>query len=206
MNKKATGFVAGAAGAALLMSGATYALWSDSADVDGGAITSGNLEVDFLKHSWKDVSKDRSDYPHSIDLKDFKIVPGDTVLGTFPVDVGLEGENLVAELSFVGGGSPVGELAEGLEVTYTVLDAEDEEVASGTGGSVTVPLASEDNGQPGDLVQVPGETDGEPEFTVEVSVYFDTDTPERELVQSTAALAGGGIELNQVREDVHGYE
>lgn len=206
MNKKATGFVAGAAGVALLMSGATYALWSDSADVDGGAITSGNLEVNFLEHSWEDVSGDRKDSPHKIDLDDFKIVPGDTVLGTFPVDVGLEGENLVAELSFVGGGSPVGELAEGLEVTYTVLDAEDEEVASGTGGSVTVPLASEDNGQPGDLVQVPGETDGEPEFTVEVSVYFDTDTPERELVQSTAALAGGGIELNQVREDVHGYE
>ena len=206
MNKKMTGFVAGAAGAALLMSGGTYALWSDSADVDGGAITSGNLKVDFLKHSWKDVSGDRKDSPHDIDLEDFKIVPGDTVLGKFPVDVGLEGENLVAELSFVGGGSPDGELAEGLEVTYTVLDAEGDEVASGSGGSVTVPLASEDNGNPGDLVQVPADTDGDAEFTVEVSVTFDEDTSERELVQSTAAVAGGSIELAQVREDVHGYE
>ncbi|WP_120003236.1 alternate-type signal peptide domain-containing protein [Nesterenkonia muleiensis] len=206
MNKKMTGFVAGAAGVALLMSGGTYALWSDSADVDGGTITSGNLEVDFLKSSWKDVSKDRSDYPHSIDLEDFKIIPGDTIEGTFPVDVGLEGENLVADLAFVGGGEPLGELAEGLEVTYTVLDAEGEEVASGTGGSVTVTLASEDNPLAENLIQVPDTTDGQAEFSVEVSVYFDTDTPERELVQSTAALAGGSVELTQVREGVEGYE
>ncbi|WP_410602946.1 TasA family protein, partial [Bacillus sp. SIMBA_008] len=45
MNKKLTGIVAGAAGAALLLSGGTYALWYDSAEAPGGTITAGNLDV-----------------------------------------------------------------------------------------------------------------------------------------------------------------
>lgn len=46
MKKKTTGIIAGAAGAALLMGGSTFALWSDSVDVPDSTITSGNLAVE----------------------------------------------------------------------------------------------------------------------------------------------------------------
>ena len=99
MNKKLTGIVAGAAGAALLLSGATYALWSDSATVDGGTIAvSGNLDVAVLESAWVDASDDRTDNPHDIDLTSFKIIPGDTIVGSFGFDVGLEGDNMLAAL------------------------------------------------------------------------------------------------------------
>ena len=45
MNNKTKGLVAGLAGAAVLAGGSTFALWSDSDSVDGGAITAGNLDV-----------------------------------------------------------------------------------------------------------------------------------------------------------------
>src|SRR5699024_7667658 len=107
--KKLTGVVAGAAGAALLLSGATYALWTDNATVEGGTITAGNLDVAVLppadqQSTWHDVSADRTDSPHAIDLSTFRIVPGDTITGTFGIDVGLEGDNMLANLALAGGG------------------------------------------------------------------------------------------------------
>ena len=62
MNKKTKGTLAGIAGAALLLgAGGTFALWSDTADVDGGAFRSGNLDVQADGPRWYDVSPDRDD-------------------------------------------------------------------------------------------------------------------------------------------------
>lgn len=199
MNKKTTGFVAGAAGVALLMSGATFALWSDSTGADGGDITSGNLEVNPLGTTWTDVSDDRTDQGHEINLETFRIVPGDTIRGSFPVDVGLEGDNLVAALNLVNPRLDGADgLIAGLHVTYTVLDAADQPV--GNGDAITITLASEDNRNADGLVQVPAATDGTADFTVLVDVTFDETTVNRDLVQSQAALAGSNVSLTQVRE------
>jgi len=61
--KRVTAILAVAAGAALLVGGSTYALWSATAGMDGGTITSGDLNLvagDVV--SSYDVSFDRSDY------------------------------------------------------------------------------------------------------------------------------------------------
>lgn len=200
MNKKTTGIIAGAAGAALLLAGSTFALWSDSGKAPGGVITSGNLDVDVVSTQWKDVSADRADSPHDIDLAKFKIVPGDTIQGEYAVDAGLEGDNLVANLALKNGGALTGALKSGLvDVEYTVLDADRNEVATGSSTGVDVTLASSDNSAPGTLAKLPSATDGTSDFTVVVSVTFDQSTSDRDLVQAQAELAGSSIQLKQVR-------
>lgn len=201
MKKKLTGVVAGAAGAALLFSGATYALWSDNATVDGGTITAGNLDVAAVGGQWQDVSDDRTDSPHGIDLATFHIVPGDTIQGTFGIDVGLEGDNMLAQFALSGGGL-TGDLAAGLEATYTVLDGAGTVVASGTGGvadGISVVLASSDNPAPGSALVVPATVDSTADFTLQVDVTFDAATTGQDLVQTQAALADAGVALTQVR-------
>ena len=59
--KRVTAIIAVAAGAALLIGGSTYALWSATAGKDGGTITSGDLNLVAGEASSYDVSFDRSD-------------------------------------------------------------------------------------------------------------------------------------------------
>ena len=199
MNKKLTGIVAGAAGAALLLSGATYALWSDSGSADGGTISAGNLDVSVAAGAWSDVSADRTDAGHAIDLATFDIVPGDTIRGSYGFDVGLEGDNMVADLALAGGGL-TGELAEGLSVVYTVVDGSGSVVASSsTASGVTVQLAGDGNTHNAALPHVSAAVDGTVDFTLQVDVTFDAATADQDLVNATAALANAGVSLTQVR-------
>jgi alternate signal-mediated exported protein len=208
MNKKLTGLVAGAAGAALLLSGGTYALWNDSAETPGGTITAGNLDVAAVgTPTWQDVSADREDAPHVIDLTTFKIVPGDTITGTYGFDLGLQGDNMLAELALTGDALS-GALADGLEATYTLKQGTTViGTATGTLGSgIVTQLASADNsGDTTGALAVPAAVDGTADVTLEVSVTFDEDTDERELVQTSAALAASAATLTQVREDAPGF-
>ena len=59
--KRATAVLAVAAGAALLIGGSTYALWSQTANMNGGMITSGDLQLLAGDVSSFDVSADRVD-------------------------------------------------------------------------------------------------------------------------------------------------
>ena len=59
--KRVTAILAVAAGAALLVGGSTYALWSANSTMDGGTITSGDLNLVAGTVSSYDVSFDRSD-------------------------------------------------------------------------------------------------------------------------------------------------
>ncbi|MCT1447386.1 MULTISPECIES: alternate-type signal peptide domain-containing protein [Brevibacterium] len=200
MKKQTLGIVAGAAGAALLLGGGTFALWTDSAEADGGQITAGNLDVAVTGSAWQDISADRPDNPHDIDLKTFKIIPGDTVQGTYGVDVGLEGDNMVAKLKLAGGGQLEGALAEGLSLKYSVQDAAGKEIATGDNAGVEVSLVSSDNTAPGGTQVAAGTVvDGTADFNVVVTAEFAKDTPNRELVQQQAALAGSNIQLQQDR-------
>jgi len=120
MNNKTKGVIAGIAGIALLGGGTTFALWSDSAGVNGGTITNGNLEVAAIGTlSWVDTSPDRDDAGHVItDIDTWRMVPGDIITGTQGIGVALEGDNLVAALTVET--DAVDSLPAGMTVTYRV--------------------------------------------------------------------------------------
>lgn len=205
MNKKTTGIVAGAAGAALLMGGATFALWNDSAEVAGGAITAGNLDVEAGTVSWQDVSADRTQGDHEINLDTFRIVPGDTVEGTLPLSAALQGDNLVAELSLdrlgvTGSGQLLAELAE--HATYEVrLDGETIVDATPLAAAQPLRFASADNSQNvAALHTLPAALTDDANLEVVLSVTFDEDVAERDLVQAKAALKAFDVTLTQVRD------
>ncbi|MCL2490303.1 MAG: alternate-type signal peptide domain-containing protein [Propionibacteriaceae bacterium] len=121
LKKARNGVIAAALGAALLMGGGTYALWTTQADLNGGTITAGNMSITadettpFLAF---DISADRLDTTEDAveiggvsvdktgapitDLSTWRMVPGDTVALLFNYDLLLEGDNLQATLSLDG--------------------------------------------------------------------------------------------------------
>jgi len=216
MKKKTTGIIAGAAGAALLMGGGTFALWSDSAEVPDTTITSGNLAVDVVATGcdvaediggeaptgtwhWIDTSSDRTDSPHWINANDFRIVPGDTVEGLIGLDLALEGENIVAQL-----GANLGQVSQnGAKITgFSVLDSDCEVIP--LADAFSLDLASEDNGNPGDATIVGATADGTADLTAVVQVSFPESIGNQDHVDDTVlSLSGASVTLNQVR-DGHG--
>ncbi|HLS25635.1 MAG TPA: alternate-type signal peptide domain-containing protein [Beutenbergiaceae bacterium] len=205
MNKRTKGLLAGAAGAALLLGGGTFALWSDSEQVDGGSITAGNLDVALVGDvAWADVSADRDDSPHGIDLSEFRIVPGDTIQGEFGFEAALEGDNMVAELT-LDGGAAAGDLLDRLDVKVTVDGDGVQETTDWDGAPIQVQFGSEDNTNLDGLLTLPATTSGTAAFTVTVTVDFDEDTPDQVLTQATAALGDLTVGLDQVRTDAPGF-
>ena len=208
MQKKTTGVVAGIAGAALLMGGTTFALWSDSDTVDGAEISSGNLDVAVIgdpgsQWSWEDISADRTDNSHEIDLADFRIIPGDTIQGTVALDVALEGENMVAALGAELGAAD-GDLTN-LDIDIAVTDSAGEPVTLNSEGDMV--LASMDNGNPHPqtLTTVGSTLDSSADVTVTVTVTFPASTGGQDHVTESIALDGATVTLDQVRTDADGY-
>jgi|SRR5690625_1173267 len=197
MQKKTKGLVAGAAGVALMLSGTTLALWSDSASVDGATISSGNLAITAASSSWKDTSPDRTDSPHGIELSEFKMIPKDEITGTYSLTASLEGENMVAKLGFHPGASS-GALDDVLQVDAVIKDENGNEVSVNPfDSSDTLYLVSADNGgdtSGADLVVGNGDT-----LTVTLTVTFP-DQQNRDHVQESVSLAGSSVSLDQVRD------
>jgi len=101
MNKLVKGSIATAAGVALLLGGAgTFALWSDTAGVQGGTVQTGVLDIAPVADTakWADVSVNGRTGATFNPATD-KIVPGDTVTFTQDVTLTAEGKNLKAELA-----------------------------------------------------------------------------------------------------------
>ena len=107
MKKKTKGLLAAVAGASLLAgSGATFALWFDTADFAGNdQITTGTLELkaDFeLDWVWTNVSNDAGPSVGDPFAPDAEVlVPGDAITGTVEFDDALVtavGDTLVWEL------------------------------------------------------------------------------------------------------------
>jgi alternate signal-mediated exported protein len=97
-------------GAALLIGGGTYALWSSTATfTNTGTVTAGQLVLERSTVTAYDISTDRADVApidelggtpgHAIDsLLTWRAVPGDKVALVYRVEGKLVGDNLVAEL------------------------------------------------------------------------------------------------------------
>lgn len=146
MKKSTTGIVAGALGLGLLAGGSTFALWSDTQDVNAGKITAGNLDVSISDQVWTDISTDapssvdRAVAPAGVaipDIEDFLTVPGDTLHMTQDIRVVLSGDNIAANLTFDVAEAASGGLiadAEGVTLHYSLyegntLKAEGDEIA-----------------------------------------------------------------------------
>jgi alternate signal-mediated exported protein len=98
MNKIVTGSTAGAAGIALLMGGhGTFALWSDSADMAGGSITSGQLDIAAGTPVWDDLNTTQA---NDWDVNTDVLVPGDEISMTQIFDITATGKNLKGTLEF----------------------------------------------------------------------------------------------------------
>jgi alternate signal-mediated exported protein len=100
MHKPLKGAIAlGAAGLLLLGGAGTYALWSDSVDLAGGTISSGQLEfVDTTAGVWRDAS-DGTPGVVIPDIAQFVIVPGDVLTYSLSTTLRASGDNLEATLA-----------------------------------------------------------------------------------------------------------
>lgn len=188
MKNSTKGFVAGAAGIGLLLGASTFALWSDSRDVNGGEIASGNLAVEVSDPTWQDVSVPGAET--DINLENFQIVPGDKLQGTYNVKVDLAGTNMAAHLRLVGN-ELEGELADGLAVDYQIHSPSGDVVASGDEAGVQIEL------DPGSIPNGVA-TDDYANFHVVAAVDF-AENADLALTETTAVLADAQLELQQVR-------
>jgi alternate signal-mediated exported protein len=200
MNNKTKGVIAGIAGITLLAGGSTFALWSDSDAAAGGTIVNGDLDVKALGAlAWKDVSGDRTDSPHTIDLTTWKMVPGDTIEGTQEIDVALLGDNLSAELSLSKGTADT--LPTGVKVAYDVTNAAGTVLTSGTDlTTVIVNLQSAQNPDVPAYTTVGSALDNAADLKVVVRVTFDANA--RVSTLATSTLSGLSVDLEQVRRTV----
>jgi spore coat-associated protein N len=96
MNKYTKGAIATGVAIVLLLGGAgTFALWNDDADIAGGDIDSGTLElVNPGTGGWVDVS----DSSTIANINAFLIVPGDVARYTQTFEIEASGTNLEATL------------------------------------------------------------------------------------------------------------
>lgn len=166
MNKLAKGAIAGAAGIVLLLGGAgTFAFWNSSAGVSGGTVVAGNLQVvnDGTAGVWEDQTG------ATIDIANYRIVPGDVLTYTDDLTVTAVGDHLQATLALGpnsvtpsdgGTSGPDYDLAQALQKT-AVLDA------SGAGITGT---------SPGPYTVAPGTTPVVRTVTVTVTLTFPQGT------------------------------
>ena len=213
LSNKSRGVAAIALAGIIVTGGSSFALWSDSAAANGGTITSGNLDVEASETgTWRDISDDRTDKGHEINLDTFKIVPGDTIEGTYDVKAALEGDNLVANLGFVKNASGLtlapANLASNLKVSAKFVDSTGKTVA--TSNDLTKPtsiqFASADNSNKGDLPTLPAELPEKANYKVVLNVTFDKETSDQELVKTQSTLDGMTVTLEQTRTEAHGYK
>lgn len=222
MNTKVKAGVAATAAAAILAGGSTFALWSKTAELNGGGITNGTLDVAVSQPQWYDISGDRTDKTdipalpgtqgHAITLDEFKGVPGDTIAGVFELDGALAGDNMVAGLTFDNpvmaqfadaGGDGLGAQAvdivpEGWTVSYTVLDRSGAVVGEADRATLvgdSMLFASKDNSH--NVTELPTMDDaitpGNPDYRVVVKATFDPATG-----GTTGAGSGSGFDGFQV--------
>ncbi|PFG40442.1 alternate signal-mediated exported protein [Georgenia soli] len=216
MNNKTKGALAGVAGVAILAGGTTFALWSDSDKVDGGEITSGNLDVAALGGDWYDTSADRADRDTTVpfsgvsahkitSIGSYRVVPEDTLQMVQGLDIGLEGDNLQASLKVVVPAAL--DANDGVELSYEVFrDGVVVQPSKALGSAFDMRIQAGQSGQdqgdpdPGVLVIDEIDTDGVADLGVVITAKF-LDQDDQDLVTTTLAdLADITVELKQVRD------
>ncbi|MFC4224795.1 alternate-type signal peptide domain-containing protein [Lysinibacter cavernae] len=101
MNKLSKGLIVSGLGVALLLgTGGSLALWNVSAQSEAGSINTGdlNLVVAPTGQTWE-IQTGPATWAPIADIADFKMVPGDVVRLTQPMNVTLVGDNMKASLT-----------------------------------------------------------------------------------------------------------
>ncbi|MDR1799826.1 MAG: alternate-type signal peptide domain-containing protein [Bifidobacteriaceae bacterium] len=202
------GLVAGAAGLALLLGGATFATWSDSGEADPGSVTHGNLDLaaEFDSLTIYDVSSDRVNQAdavatllhdktsqdkggNAIDQANFKAVPGDSIeLDLKGIEVTLSGDNMKADLTL----SATGSAGNGWTLTYQVFEwqtsnyvAISDDWAHGDLGDLSTPVTVAEDAVDG------------AKYAVAISGSFDAS--DQNYVSEALDLGTISVNLTQVR-------
>ncbi|MEL4319591.1 alternate-type signal peptide domain-containing protein [Leifsonia sp. YIM 134122] len=140
MNKIIKGSIAGAAGIALLLGGAgTFALWNDSATVDGQNITSGKLSISSVTGGGWFADNGNTDYTDDapITIGTYQVIPGKSIYYKGTTTITAEGNGLSATLGFAGGlTGDAGLIAESATLLAVKLGSSAEVT-----GPATVPVA-----------------------------------------------------------------
>ncbi len=135
------GTVAAAAGIAVLLGGAgTFALWNQSGSIGTAGTSTGALTATFGDMEWTDQAQVADGTIENIAA--FRMVPGDTLVGTSDIDVTATGENLkvLATLD-----TATGALPEGVTATVDLSDGttDGESITlQGTNGGATIDLTA----------------------------------------------------------------
>ncbi|PFG19047.1 alternate-type signal peptide domain-containing protein [Serinibacter salmoneus] len=205
MSKKTTGIIAGAAGAALLLAGGTFALWEGEAFVSNDDLVAGNLEIEFADNTWWDVSDDRTDDPHQIMLESFRIIPGDDIRGIAEFKAALEGDNMVAGLNYVLSGfePPFFSKVDGLTtlISFEYFDGTDwvllDDNVAGLGAGPFY-FASEDNSNNMNvtLPTLPTELPADPNVRLVIDIKAD----DSGVFTGVAHVADYEVSLTQTRD------
>ncbi len=177
MRKEIKAAIAGALGVVLLTGGTTFALWSDSENVNGGTVNSGTLALTPSgTPAWNDISNPTT--PEPITIEDFLIVPGDTIEYTAAFTVNASGDNLSATLDVSDPVAATGDAAllEATTVTQTFTDVGGEPVTDGA-------ITSADDGEV---------------INVTVTIVFDESTPGTTAQGESISLSDMTITLQQV--------
>ncbi|WBU39143.1 alternate-type signal peptide domain-containing protein [Homoserinibacter sp. YIM 151385] len=186
MNKLVKGSIATAAGVALLLGGAgTFALWNDSAAIQGGTISTGRLDIQPVADArWADVSSGTpSEWSPETDL----LVPGDVVTFTQSADVIATGKNLHARFSYEPGSIEIDEsLSDDVQVTFLATKV--------SGDAEIVRVGDTD-------IEIEPADGGTSRFEVQIRVSFSADAAGQtgQGLSSGIDLSGARFVLEQLR-------
>jgi spore coat-associated protein N len=186
MNKATKGAIAAGAAGILLLGGAgTFALWSDTDNVNAGTVSTGvlNLTLDSADNAkWTETATPNTE----INLATFEIVPGDSLTYTTTVSVTATGDNLTGELEIAESSfdTAFGALA-GSYVTATVAHT----AVNGTGIAVD---------ETNENLMTFSESATAYTFDVTITLEFDTDTPNLADQNLDLALPALAVTLEQV--------
>jgi alternate signal-mediated exported protein len=188
MNKLLKGSIAGVAGIALLLGGAgTFALWSDTQDIEGGTVQTGTLDINLAADTaWADISTNAIGGPEFDPTVD-EIVPGDVITLTQSVEIIADGKNLLADLTYKADSVVIDPA---LEPYVTVGIA-----AAQTTGDATIVS----NGT--NSFRITPDEGGTSTFQIVITITFSATTPDR-LAQTLTPgvdLSDAGFTVTQVR-------
>ncbi|WP_432476789.1 alternate-type signal peptide domain-containing protein [Nocardioides sp. GXQ0305] len=139
MNKMIKGSIAGATGVALLMGGfGTYALWSDSENLQAAKVQSGELDIATSAGVWDDANTAASNDWNASD----KMVPGDKVTYTQTFTVKAEGKNLKGTVAYVKPSLSGNTFSNALTHTVDVTSSSATITGSGTSFSFNQPFGT----------------------------------------------------------------
>lgn len=192
--------VAAGVATALVVGGATYALWSSEDTFAGSLLTSGDLDMTTGPATWQQVTPGVSDPRGGLldaTPEDFFAMPGDVLQVVQPVTTSLSGDNLNAGFSvdLADGGAPDVEAGR-IALSFHVEDADGNQVAPEHGSA-----------ELGSVVVVPGLTAGAEgrsddwNVVVQIDVLGDYRWEQGPVTASPLELAASSVvvRLEQVR-------